>query len=148
MGNAIESYIGRARMIGALYALVPTTLWSAGMLIAIPFRSVYLVRISLALILGATAGAFAHGYGLRLWLAKHRSADGPATAHDGVVIGSAVGAVTALFPPLTTLIASNHPEEAKTFIIVSWLAGAVLGAVAGGVLAARWGGRIARRDAK
>jgi MFS family permease len=66
---------------------------------------------------------------------KHRSQEGPGTISDGLLIGAGVGVGTTFLPPLTSLIATNHPEEAKLLIILSWSAGIVFGGLIGGTLA-------------
>jgi hypothetical protein len=43
---------------------------------------------------------------------------------------------TALLPALTALISTNHPEMAKTFIIVSYIAAALIGGIIGSMFAA------------
>ncbi len=73
--------------------------------------------------------------GLDLWLCKHRSANGPATISDGILIGAAIGVGSALLPTLSLLIRSSHLETAKTIIIVTYLSAAFIGAVFGAVLA-------------
>ena len=104
------------------------------MLFVVPFREVYLLRLALAFLLGGCIAAWINNYGVRLWLVKHRSQEGPATVIDGILIGAGVGIGTTFLPPLTSLIATHHPEEAKLLIIVSWGAGIVFGGVIGGIL--------------
>jgi hypothetical protein len=70
-----------------------------------------------------------------MWLLKHRGGSGPAKILDGTLNGAAVGIGTALLPALTALISTNHPEMAKTFIIVSYLASASLGGIIGTIFA-------------
>lgn len=84
---------------------------------------------------GPLAG-FSNRAGLRFWLIKHGSSDGPATVLDGILIGAACGMGTVLIPPLTSLIASHHPQEARSLIIVLWLVGMAVGCLIGGTLAA------------
>ena len=50
-------------------------------------------------------------------------------------MGAAVGMGIVLLPPLSSLIATNHPEDAKVFIICSWLAGIIVGGLIGAILA-------------
>jgi hypothetical protein len=135
MKRFCDSYIRWVGVIGALYCAIPTVIWFGGMFLTIPFRSVYVLRLLLSLILGTPLASFANSIGLRFWLTKHRSAEGPATVLDGALIGAACGMATALLPPLTSLLASHHLEEAKTFIISAWLAAMGIGAVLGGTLA-------------
>ena len=130
-----DFYIGNVRTIGALYSIVPTAIWFGIMFAMVPFREVYVLRLVLSVVLGGILAAWVNKFGLGLWLIKHRSQEGPATILDGVLLGGAVGFGTTLIPPLTSLIYSNHLEDAKWFIIVAWLAATVIGAVIGGVLA-------------
>ncbi|MHC4258804.1 MAG: hypothetical protein ACYSTF_00090 [Planctomycetota bacterium] len=74
-------------------------------------------------------------YGVEMWLCKHRSADGPATILDGVLVGAAIGIGSALLPTLTLLVSSSRPQTAKTIIIVTYLSATLVGAVFGAVLA-------------
>jgi len=135
MKKLIDFYICRAKLIGAMYCLVPTILWFGAMFILLPFRGVYMFRLVLSILFGGLLAAFFNDFGLKLWLVKHHSKEGPATVPDGALIGAAIGVGCALIPPLTSLIRSNHIEEAKTFIIVSWLIAAGIGAIMGGGLA-------------
>ena len=135
MKRLCDLYIRRVTVIGALYCIIPTLVWFLIMFAQVAFRQVYLVRLVLSLVVGGAFAALVNRYGLSLWLAKHRSKDGPATVADGMLIGAAVGLGTALVPPLTGLIRSNHIEMAKTFIICAWLLAAVIGAIIGGILA-------------
>jgi hypothetical protein len=105
------------------------------MMFYVPFREVYLLRLALSLLLGGWIAARVNDYGVRLWLMKHRSQEGPGTISDGLLIGAGVGVGTTFLPPLTSLIATNHPEEAKLLIILSWSAGIVFGGLIGGTLA-------------
>ncbi|HOX07736.1 MAG TPA: hypothetical protein PK280_15155 [Planctomycetota bacterium] len=131
-----ELYVRRAGLFGALYCAVPTLAWFGGMFVLLPFREVYALRLGLALVAGCTAAALANRFAVDMWVAKHRSAAGPATVCDGTLLGVASGWGTALVPPLTSLIASNHLEQAKTFVLVAWLSSAAVGAVMGSILAA------------
>jgi hypothetical protein len=106
------------------------------MLVFVPFRGVYLVRLALCLAVGCPIGAYLNRYSVDMWLAKHRGDSGPAKIIDGTLNGAAVGIGTALLPALTSLISSNHPEMAKTFIIVAYIAAALVGAVIGSMVAA------------
>jgi len=135
MKELCDFYIRRARLIGVFYCVLPVLIWFAWILVAVPFRQVYVLRIVLSLGIGCWVAAFINDYGVRLWLIKHRSASGPATSLDGFLIGAAVGIGVVLLPPLTALIATNHPEQARVFIICSWLAGLVIGALNGSFLA-------------
>ena len=146
MKELCDWYIRRAKAIGVFYCLLPVLIWFVWLLLAVPFRPVYLLRLVLSLGIGCWVAAVLNDSGVRLWLIKHRSPQGPATASDGFLIGAAVGIGVVLLPPLTALIATNHPEEARVFIICSWLAGLAIGALNGaflGTLGARHLDRMA-----
>ncbi len=131
-----DFYIRRAKLIGALFCIVPTLAFFIVLGLTIPFREVYLLRLLLSVIGGGALGAFANDYGIRLWLIKHRSAAGPATRLDGALIGAAVGIAVALVPPLTLLIASNHLSAALAGIVIVYLATMANGAMIGMFVAA------------
>jgi hypothetical protein len=135
MKHLCEWYILHAKLIGAFYCWIPTVAWFGAMMFVVPFREVYLLRLVLSILLGGWMAARINDYGARLWLMKHRSQEGPATIGDGILIGAGVGMGTTFLPPLTSLIATNHPEEAKLLIILSWSAGIVFGGLIGGILA-------------
>ena len=135
MRGLCEFYIRRVTFIGAAYAIVPTLVWFGAVFLMVPFRSVYVLRLVLCLAAGGPLAAFVNRFGVRLWLVKHESSEGPATVLDGVLIGAACGFGTALLPPLTSLISSHHIEEAKTFIIIAWFAATAIGSVIGGIIA-------------
>ena len=106
------------------------------MLLFVPFREVYLVRLALCLVVGCPIGAYLNRYSVDMWLVKHHSGSGSAKIFDGTLNGAAVGIGTALLPALTSLISSNHLEMAKTFIIVSYIASALVGGIIGSMVAA------------
>ncbi|HUT88176.1 MAG TPA: hypothetical protein VMY37_01650 [Thermoguttaceae bacterium] len=135
MKRLCEFYIRHAGWIGAIFCAVPTLAWFGAMLLWIPFREVYLVRLGLCLVVGCPIAAYLNRYGVNAWLCKHRSQSGPATTVDGMLVGAAIGIGSALFPVLTALISTNHPEAAKTFIIVSYLSVTFVGAIMGAALA-------------
>jgi len=135
MRRLCQVYIRRVKVIGVLYCAVPTLVWFLAVFATVPFRSVYVLRLGLSLVIGGWIGAQLNSFGLSLWLTKHRSQDGPATVADGALIGAAVGVGTALLPPLTGLIGTHHLEAAKSFIICSWTGAAVVGALVGSGLA-------------
>lgn len=143
-----ESYIRHARLIGALYCIVPSAAWFVGGLCLVPFREVYLLRLGLSVVVGGCIAAWLHEYGVKLWLIKHRSPEGPASAVDGALIGAAVGISIQILPALTNLIATNHPGEAKAVIIGIWLTSIVIGALVGSVLASIWGLYVSRLPKK
>ncbi len=131
-----EGYIRNAATLGALYVIVPTLGWFGWVLGAAPFRAVYVLRLVLATVGGGALGACLNRYGLALWIAKHRSPAGPATIADGALIGAGVGFGCSFLPALTSFIATNHPELAKSFVLVAWAGGAALGALIGSALGA------------
>ena len=135
MRRLCQLYIRRVKVFGVLYCAVPTLVWLLAVVATVPFRSVYVLRLGLSLVIGGWIGAELNRFGLSLWLTKHRSQDGPATVADGALIGAAIGVGTALLPPLTSLISTNHLELAKWFIICSWIGATVVGALIGSALA-------------
>lgn len=138
MKRFAEFCMRHPRWMGALYCIVPSIAWLVGAICLVPFREVYLLRVALSVVIGGGVAAGLHEYGVKLWLAKHRCPAGPAGVLDGALIGAAVGWGIQLLPPLTSLIATNHPEEAKTAIIVIWLSSAAIGALVGAAVASVW----------
>jgi hypothetical protein len=136
MKRLASFYLARAKLIGALYCAIPVLAWFLVSLLTIPYRQVYLLRLGLVLTVGCTVAALLHDYGVKLWVIKHRSAAGPAGVLDGMLIGMSTGLGINFLPPLVSLIASNHLEEAKSMIIIAWLAAGALGAIMGAVLGA------------
>lgn len=147
MKRICEAYVRNARLIGALYCAVPVAIWYGGMFATTPFRAVYILRLILSLGIGCWVAAYLNNYGVQLWVTKHRSQAGPATAWDGFMIGCGVGLGTVLFPPLVALIATHHLEEVKTLIICCWLAGIICGALNGGFLGSIGERFLDRKDA-
>lgn len=141
-------YIRHAKLAGVLYCIVPSTIWFLVSLCLIPFREVYLLRWGLAVVVGGFLAAWLHEYGVKLWLIKHRSPQGPANAVDGALIGAAVGLSIQIVPALTNLIATNHPDEAKTTIIAVWLVSIVIGALVGCGVASVWGRYVSTSQEK
>jgi len=135
MNRLCEIYIRRAKLIGIFYSAVPVIAWFVGMMCLVPFRGVYLLRLALSLAVGGYIAARLNDYGVRLWLLKHRSQEGPATVMDGFLMGAGIGVGINFIPPLTSIIGTNHPEEAKLLILLSWLAGIVVGGLIGATLA-------------
>ncbi len=136
MKRLCDFYIRHARLIGAIYCAIPAIIWFIATSLLVPFREVYLLRLGLCLVVGCTVAAYLNRYAVELWLCKHRAVSGPATILDGVLAGAAVGIGSALLPTLSALIRTNHPEMAKTFVIVTYLSTTFVGAVIGAVLAA------------
>ena len=134
MKKIADYYVAHPKFIGAIYCAVPAALWFVLVLATVPFREVYLLRLALCLLVGCPIGAYLNKYFLELWILKHRSPAGPGKLVDGILNGAAIGLGTALLPALTALIKTNHPEEAKTFIIAVYLASAALGALVGGIV--------------
>jgi len=140
MKRLCDFYIRHAGWIGAACCAAPNLAWLLATFLFVPFRTVYLLRLSLSLLVGCVTGAYLNRYGVDTWLCKHRSTDGPATVIDGALVGAAIGIGSALLPTLSVLICSSRIETAKTAIVITYLAATSVGAVLGAVLA-----RIARR---
>ncbi len=136
MQRLCDYYIRHAGLFGAVYCAIPSFGWFFEVTATVPFREVYLLRLGLCLSFGCAIAAYLNRYGLELWLMKHRSADGPATIRDGALIGAAIGIGSALLPTLTALIKSNHPEMAKSFILITYFAATGIGATMGTIIAA------------
>ncbi len=119
-----------------MYYAVPCLGWFLIAIVSMPFRKVYLLRLGLSLTFGCAITAYLNRYGLEMWLSKHRGKDGPATVCDGALIGAAIGIGAALLPTLSMLIKTNHPEMAKTTIIVTYLVATSAGGIIGSVIAA------------
>jgi hypothetical protein len=136
MKKLCDLYIKRAGLVGVFHCALPALCWFVSMLLFVPFREVYLVRLALCLVVGCPIGAYLNRYSVDMWLVKHHSGSGSARIFDGTLNGAAVGIGTALLPALTSLISSNHLEMAKTFIIVSYIASALVGGIIGSMVAA------------
>ncbi|MHC4661105.1 MAG: hypothetical protein ACYS8W_05395 [Planctomycetota bacterium] len=137
MKKLADFYINKALLIGFLYAAFHSVAYFiVVVLVAESFRNVYLLRLAISLVVGGVAGAYINRHGLEMWLSKHRSGTGPATVLDGLFNGAAVGFGVAVIPALTALIASHHLDEAKTAIIITYLASTVIGGIIGAALAA------------
>ena len=136
MKKLCDLYIKRAGLVGVFHCALPAFGWFVSMLLFVPYRDVYLLRLVLCLAVGCPIGAYLNRYSVEMWLVKHRSDTGPAKIFDGTLNGAAVGIGTALLPALTALISTNHPEMAKTFIIVSYIAAALIGGIIGSMFAA------------
>ena len=134
MKKLCDLYIAKAGFIGALYCSVPTLIGFAVLFCVHPFREVYLYRLAIAILVGGPAAAYLNRFGLSLWLIKHASPRGPATALDGALIGSFLGMGMAVIPAFTHCIASSNLDQTKTVIIGIWLLGAGGGAIIGGIL--------------
>ena len=135
MKKMCDLYINRAGIVGIFHCAVPAIIWFVYVLITVPFREVYLLRLGLCLFIGCPIGAYLNRHSVDMWLAKHRGDSGPAKIIDGTINGAAVGIGTALLPALTALISTNHPEMSKTFIIVAYVASAFLGVIIGSMVA-------------
>ncbi len=136
MKRLCDLYIRHAGLIGAAYCAIPALVWIIATSLFVGFREVYLLRLGLCLTFGCAIAAYLNRYGVNAWLCKHRSVNGPATVSDGALIGAAIGIGSALLPTLSALIRTNHPEMAKTFIIVTYLSTTLVGASMGSALAA------------
>lgn len=131
-----ELYIKRAGVLGFLYCAIPVTLWFVHLLVTSPFRQVYLLRLGLCVVVGGAIGAHINRFGIEMWLAKHRGPTGPASVWEGTLTGTAIGLGMAFLPALTALIGTNHPEQAKTFVIVATAAAGGLGGLVGTIVSA------------
>ena len=136
MKKLCDLYIKRAGLVGVFHCALPSLGWFVSMLLFVPFREVYIVRLALCLAVGCPIGAYLNRYSVDTWLVKHCSDSGPARIFDGTLNGAAVGIGTALLPALTSLISSNHFEMAKTFIIASYIASTLVGGIIGTMVAA------------
>jgi hypothetical protein len=140
VGQRLASlYVRRAALFGVLWCIVPTLIaWAVALSGSLSFRPVYLLRFAVTALVGGALGALANRHGVALWLMKDRSPQGPATVLDGAAIGAAVGWITGLVGPLASFIGTEHVEDAKTVVIVGWLAAAAMGTIAGALLARLW----------
>lgn len=136
MKRLCDLYIRHAGWIGAGFCAFPALVWFVAVLLSVPFREVYLLRLGLCLAVGSPVAAFLNRYGVDAWICMHRSPRGPATVVDGILVGAAIGFGSALLPVLTVFLWTNHPEAAKTFAIVGYLSVTAAGAILGAVLAA------------
>lgn len=148
MKRLCEFYMRHPRLIGALYCIVPVLIAYAILFGTSPFRGVYVLRLILSFVIGVPIAACVNELGLRLWLIKHQSNDGPATVSDGFFIGAGVGIVTTFVPPLLILIATHHFEGAKTAILLCWAAGVIVGGLMGASLAVIGRQYVEREPAK
>ncbi len=146
MKRLCELYIRNAGLIGAGYCAIPALVWIVATSLCVGFREVYLLRLGLCLTFGCAISAYLNRYGVNIWLCRHRGVNGPASVFDGALIGAAIGIGSALLPALSALIRTNHPEMAKTFIIVTYLSTTLAGAAMGSILAVI-GGRYIDRTA-
>ena len=67
------------------------------------------------------AGTTIYGSG---W--DNRPARGSGKSRNGFLIGAGVGLAAVFVPPILSLIATHHPEEAKLLIIAGWGAGVLV----------------------
>jgi len=135
MKKLCDVYIKQAGLVGVLHCALPSIGWFVSMLLFVPYREVYLLRLALCLAIGCPIGAYINRYSVDIWLLKHHAGAGPAKIIDGTLNGAAVGIGTALLPALTALISTNHLAMAKTFIIVSYIASAFVGGIIGTMFA-------------
>ncbi len=134
MKKLCDLYVDKAGLIGALYCLVPTLIGFAVVFCVVPFRQVYLFRLAIAILVGSPVAAYLNRFGLSLWMCKHESSKGPATAFDGALIGWFLGTGMAVLPAFTHFIASNGMSETKTIVIAIWFIAGVVGAIIGGTI--------------
>ena len=131
MKRLCELYVAKAELIGALYCIVPTLIGFGIMFCVLPFRSVYLLRLAIAIFVGGPVAAWLNRFGLTLWMIKHASPKGPATALDGALIGWFLGMGMAVIPTFTHFIASTGTNENTTIILAIWFIASVVGAILG-----------------
>jgi hypothetical protein len=134
MKKLCDFYIAKAGIIGALFCILPTLLGFAIAFCVVPFRQVYLYRLAIAIFLGGPVAAYLNRFGLSLWMCKHTSPKGPATAWDGALIGWFLGMGMAVIPAFTHFLASNGMSETKTIVITIWFTAGIVGAIIGGTI--------------
>ena len=134
MKKLCDLYVAKAGLIGALYCVSPTLIGFAVVFCVVPFRQVYLYRLAIAILVGGPVAACLNRFGLSLWLSKHTSPKGPATALDGTLIGWFLGMGMAVIPAFVHFIASNGMSETKTVVIAIWFIAGVVGAIIGGTV--------------
>ena len=134
MKRLCDLYVAKAGFIGALFCLVPTLIGFAIVFCVVPFRQVYLYRLAIAIVVGSPVAAYLNRFGLSLWICKHNSPKGPATALDGALIGWFLGMGMAVLPAFTHFIDSNGMSETKTIVIAIWFIAGVVGAIIGGTI--------------
>lgn len=134
MKKLCDLYVAKAGFIGALFCIVPTLIGFAVVFCVVPFRQVYLCRLAIAILVGGPVAAYLNRFGLSLWICKHDSPKGPATALDGALIGWFLGMGMAVVPAFTHFIASNGMDETKTVVIAIWFIAGVVGAIMGGTI--------------
>lgn len=134
MKKLCDLYVAKTGLIGALFCIVPTLIGFAVVFGVVPFRQVYLFRLGIAILVGGPVAAYLNRFGLSLWLSKHNSPKGPATALDGALIGWFLGMGMAVIPAFTHFIDSNGMSETKTIVIAIWFVAGVAGAIIGGTI--------------
>ena len=134
MKKLCDLYVAKAELIGALYCLVPTLIGFGIMFFVVPFRSVYILRLAIALFVGGPVAAWLNRFGLSLWLIKHASPQGPATLLDGALIGWFLGMGMAVIPAFTHFIASNGMDGTKTIVLLIWFIAGTVGAIFGTII--------------
>jgi hypothetical protein len=134
MKKLCDLYVAKAGLFGALFCIVPTLLGFAVMFCAVPFRQVYLYRLAIAVLVGGPVAAYLNRFGLSLWICKHNSLKGPATALDGALIGWFLGMGMAVVPAFTHFNASNGMDGTKTIVLAIWSIAGFAGAAIGGAI--------------
>ena len=142
--RASAFYIRHVGKIGALYCIVPAVAWFVIMMAKVPFRNVYALRLGISVVVGGLIAAAVNRFAVTLWLARHRSPQGPGGLLGDAIIGAGSGIGSCFLAPLTSFIASNHMEEAKTLVISAWIVAAVIGAFIGAILGGIGRGNVAR----
>ncbi len=134
MKRLCDLYVAKAELIGALYCIVPTLIGFGIVFCVVPFRSVYLLRLAIAIFVGGPVAAWLNRFGLSLWMIKHASPEGPATVLDGALIGWFLGMGMAVIPAFTHFIASNGMDGTKTAVLAIWFCAGVVGAILGTII--------------
>lgn len=134
MKKVCDLYVAKAGFIGALFCTVPTLIGFAVVFCLVPFRQVYLYRLAIAILVGGPVAAYLNRFGLSLWMCKHNSPKGPATALDGALIGWFLGMGMAVVPAFTHFIASNGMSETKTVVIAIWFSAGIVGVIFGSTI--------------
>lgn len=134
MKKLCDFYVAKAELMGALYCIVPTLIGFGIMFCVVPFRSVYLLRLAIAIFVGGPVAAWLNRFGLSLWMIKHTSSNGPATVLDGALIGWFLGMGMAVIPAFTHFIGSNGMDGTKTVVLAIWCTASAMGVILGTVI--------------
>ena len=88
MRKLCDLYIKRAGQVGVFHCALPAIGWFLSMLLFVPFRGVYIIRLALCLAVGYPVGAHFNRYSVNMWLLKHYSESGPVKIIDGAINGA------------------------------------------------------------